>query len=757
VGKSKANHGRTASKGLKRFSLIAAASTLALLAQASTVFALEEPEFIKPVLEEPAPGTPADFVAAKVTYDPATKLAVATGRVVITYGAYTLNASRVTYNQDTGVFTANGSVTLREPNGNVTLADSLELTNKFKQGFARHLKALLTNNVTLSARYAVRKEGKITVFEDSHYTACKDCNTRSGEPLWELVAEETTHDQNEKTLYHVNPRLKIAGQTIFGLPYLEHADPTVKRRTGWLIPTVDISDNIGVGIVTPYFWAIAPDKDITFRPKWTTRQGPIADIEYRQRTENGQFNLRGFGLYELSPRETVEDDRLRGAVASKGDFKLSANWKWGWNGAIASDEAFLEDYDFLDAGIPLTENRHAIAQNEFYVRGLWDRNYVSAQALNFASHDTGTNGGSLPTALPYAQGEHYLNEDILEGQLRFAWRTYSISREDAGTPYTDVNHGTSQSRASADLSWKSEFIGGMGQVFTPFANMRGDLYLNNNLPGTTDDELTTRLLPSAGFDLRMPFIGDHENGQGIFSPVFQFVAATNETDEDAIGNEDAITLNFDHTSLFLADRFTGYDRYEGGVRANLGLTYSFLGTNGGLFKASLGESFHLAGDNSFADGSGLEGSSSDLVGALMFNPWESLSLSYEIRAEEDLSEINRQAAMLSLTFDRFALNAGYLNINAEPAYGRPLDEQWAEFDARVGLSDGWYLFGGARYDIENSELTYRTAGVEFDCDCMNFKVAYTGSDDEDTGDTDHRLMFSIDFATLGGTKVSTGF
>jgi LPS-assembly protein len=747
----KAYHGQKAYLKPFGFGLLLAVSLQALATQA---FAIEEPKFVKPVLEEPAPGTQADFSAAKVTYDPATKIAVATGKVIITYGPYTLNASRVTFNQETGVFTANGSVQMQEPNGNVVLAASIELKNRFKEGFARHLTALLTNNVTIKAKYAVRKEGRITVFENAHYTACKDCSTDSGDPLWELVSEETTHDQNEKTLYHVKPRLKIGGITVAGLPYLEHADPSVKRRTGWLIPTVDFGNAYGVGVTTPYFWAISPDKDLTFRPRWTTHQGPVADVEWRQRTSNGLYNVRAYGVYELSPGRTDEDKRLRGAVETKGDFALNKNWDWGWNGVLPTDETFLDEYDY---------NNDDIAQNEVYVRGLWGRNYVSAQALNFASLDPDVDAGSLPTALPYAMGEHYFNEDVLEGQLRLSWRTYSIRRDDAGSPFIDVDHGTSQSRASAELSWKSEFIGGLGQVFTPFANLRGDVYLSNNIPdalapgGFRDEESSTRFLPSAGFDLRMPFIGDHEYGQGIISPVFQFIAATDEKDEDAIGNEDAITLNFDHSSLFLADRFTGYDRYEGGVRANVGLTYSFLGTNGGLFKASVGESFHIAGENSFTDGSGLDGSSSDLIGAVTFQPWDSLSMSYEIRAEEDLSDINRQSAMLSLTFDRFALNAGYLNINAEPAYGRPLDEQWAEFDARLGLSEGWYLFGGARYDIENSELIARTLGVEFDCDCMNAKLAYTGTDDQDTGETDHRVMFSIDLATLGGTKVSTGF
>jgi lipopolysaccharide assembly outer membrane protein LptD (OstA) len=96
-------------------------------------------------------------------------------------------------------------------------------------------------------------------------------------------------------------------------------------------------------------------------------------------------------------------------------------------------------------------------------------------------------------------------------------------------------------------------------------------------------------------------------------------------------------------------------------------------------------------------------------------------------------------------------------IAKEPYYGRTANEEWAEASARVALTDGWYLFGGVRYDLTNNQFNYQTAGIEFDCDCMNFKLAYTGKDDPDTGVMDHRVMMSVDLATLGGTSVSSGF
>jgi LPS-assembly protein len=740
-------------KNAKR-SLMLGLSLFTLATLQSATFAIEEKPFIKPILEQPAAGSVADFVAQQIAYDPRTKIAVATGHVVITYGPYTLNATRVTFNEKTGIFTANGSVELREPNGNLALAQSIELTNKFKEGFARHIKALLTNNVTITADYAKRVEGGITIFENAHYTACRDCETRKGDPLWELVSDETTHDQEAKDLIHVNPRLKIGGVTVGGIPYLRHPDPSVKRRTGWLVPNFHSGRQYGVAVETPYFWAIAPDKDVTFRPRWTIYQGPVADVEYRQRTETGLFSVRGFGVYELSPGRTSEPDRWRGAARTKGDFSLGNFWNWGWNGTLVSDNTFLSDYDLDD---------RSIAQNELYVKGLWDRDYVHAQALNFSALSESVDRSSLPTALPYVRGEHYFDQPVLGGELSLNWSAYSITRSASSIPFSEAPHSTDQSRALANLHWKSRYISDGGVLFTPFANLRSDIYVTNNLAdpaalgGEREQETTMRILPAAGFDTRFPLISNSDYGQSIVSPVFQLIASDNEKDIDSLSNEDAITLNFDHSSLFLEDRFTGFDRFESGVRANAGLTYTFLGNNGGFLKASAGESFHIAGENSFVAGSGLDGSSSDLVAALTFQPWDNATFSYQVRAEEDLSRINRQELFGSLTFDSFALNAGYLNIAAEPAYGRVSDEQWLEGDMRLALSDGWYLFGGARYDIENDFLAKHAVGLEFDCQCMNFKMSYSSYKDSAIETRDHRVMFSIDLATLGGTRVGTKF
>ncbi len=722
---------------------------LALLSFASPALAIVEKPLIEPITTLPPEGTAVDVDADKITYDPKSENAVATGMVQLIYGPFTLTATRVEYNSKTGAFKANGSVVVKEPNGNILEADSLALANKFKTGFANHVKALLTNNATITAVYAKRYEGEVTVYQHASYTACKDCKTRFGKPLWQVVADKATHDNKTHDITYVNPKLEIGGVTIAAAPYLVYPDPTVKRRSGFLVPELKFNKPIGIGLSPVYFWALAPDYDLTLRPILSTNQGLVGDVEFRQATASGRYNVRAIGVHQFTKLAAPDDQEWRGAFETAGNFAINQNWNWGWNGTFVSDVNFLNAYGY---------DAREIAYNDIHATGLWDQTYVSTQVMNFQSLSTAVNPSDMPYAMPYVYGEKILRDVAFGGDISMNWNAYSLHRDASSTPYTTVNHGTEQSRGVFDLRWETQYISDAGVLVSPFAKMRSEIFVTENVPGATSvSETTGQVLPTIGVDARLPFIASGASGQSIISPVFQIISAADQANVNQWGNEDAITLNFDHTSLFLSDRFTGYDRFEGGTRANIGATYAYYGSNGGFIRASLGESLHLAGQNSFVAGSGLSGENSDIVGNIVFQPWSSFSLSYEARMLNDFSALDRQEALASLTVDKFSANLGYLNIAAEPNYGRKLAEHWAQGDFKLGLNDGWSVFGGLAYDIGYSQLTRKTLGLEFDCECMNFRVTYQGTKDPVYLTTDDRIMLSLELATLGKAAVSSTF
>lgn len=702
-------------------------------------------------IKTPPKGTRVNVIANKITYDAQTKTAVAIGKVVLTYGKYELIATRVIYDQRHDKMTAIGEVRLTEPGGNILEAERASLMNKFKDGFAEHLRLLLTNDAIITADYAVRQDGYLTVYDNVVYVACKDCRLSDGKPLWQLKSRQVTHDEKEGVIYHKDATFEFGGTDIITLPSFSHADPTVKRRTGFLSPNFSYASVYGVGVEIPYFWNLAPNYDLTFSPVITSEQGPLAKAEWRHRLANGSYSVDVAGIYQLTTgTDSAGDARFRGAARTDGQFDINENWKWGWDGTLVSDKNFMDKYkiDSRDEAI-----------DKVYITGLNDRNYFSAQALHFQSLDDDDDQDYFPTALPYIQHDYTFDQPVLGGEFGYDWNLYSISRNDSvyandpDLPLTNVNLGTDQTRGVANLRWQRQIINSMGQVITPFANMRGDIYVTENLPDdnnlTEDSDTTTRFQPTVGLDMRWPFLTNTEGGQHILTPVTQVIASTDEEDEDRIGNEDSINLNFDTSNLFLQDRFSGLDRYEGGTRINAGLLYTFLSENGGFLRASLGESFHVAGENSFSEGSGLEDTSSDLVAAVALQPWDSLRFSYQIRMAEDFSDINAQEAGLSLNFDRFSGSIFYANLDADPNSGRPDNEQQVWGSAGWNFSGGWSVYAGARYDLDESKLIRDTVGIGFNCDCFNFRFFYEEDRASEDEEIDRSVQFSIDLKSLG--------
>ena len=62
-----------------------------------------------------------------------------------------------------------------------------------------------------------------------------------------MKARKIRHDKLKKTIYYDHATLKLYDVPIFYFPYFFHPDPTVKRQSGFLIPTFSNSTNVGSG------------------------------------------------------------------------------------------------------------------------------------------------------------------------------------------------------------------------------------------------------------------------------------------------------------------------------------------------------------------------------------------------------------------------------------------------------------------------------------------------------------------------------
>ena len=692
----------------------------------------------RPHIEAPGPDEPLRLVADTMHYDRTTGTAAARGQVQINYGPYVVTADEVTYNARADTLTATGNVRLVEPNGNVVESEHITLSNHFREGFVRALTVYLTNEAQILAESGERHEGNVNIFHDVIYTRCRRCVDENGVPLWQIRSRKVTHVEDEATIYHEDATFEIFGRPIVRLPRFSHPDPSVRRKSGFLIPRFVASDEFGFGVEVPYYWNIAPNKDFTFSPVITSEQGPLLKGEWRHRVENGEYSISGAGIYQLDRQAPPGDRRFRGGVRSIGEFDITDNWVWGWDGTLTTDDTFLRRYK--------VDDRTDIV-SQLYLTGLEGRNYFTARAYHFKGLLKDDDNDLMPQALPYAFHSYTFTDPVLGGQLGIDTKHFNIVRVD----------GTDSTRVVSDLHWKNRMVNGYGQVITPFAHLRGDLYTADNLPGVADDSDTVaRLLPKAGLDVRWPFVSYGQSVQHIIEPVAQVIAATNETDLSRIANEDSIVLEFDPTNLFLDDKFTGIDRYEGGTRANVGVNYTMLFDGGRFARFSAGESFHLAGKNSFEPGSGLDTDRSDFVTSVAVQLHEDLLLSSTMRFDEDTLDLERHDLGAVGRFHRLSAAVNYTDVEAAPRYGRLTAEEQIDALVSVDLGRGWRIFGGTRYDIEEDRQLRNLVGIGFDCDCFAMEITYREdfTNDRDI-DTDRSVFVMFHLKTLADTGVGT--
>jgi Organic solvent tolerance protein OstA len=128
------------------------------------------------------------------------------------------------------------------------------------------------------------------------YTPCENIEKTSKTiqercPDWSISSTKTLHDKNEKMIYHNNAVIRIRNVPVFYTPYFSHPDPSVKRKSGFLPPSIKNFTDLGRTIKTPYFWVINENKDLTFSPIYYFEENPIFLTEYRQKIKITNFTL----------------------------------------------------------------------------------------------------------------------------------------------------------------------------------------------------------------------------------------------------------------------------------------------------------------------------------------------------------------------------------------------------------------------------------------------------------------------------------
>ena len=725
---------------------------------------------------------PIVFQADEVQYDDQLALTVAKGHVEISQGGEVLLADTVSYNQRSDTVNASGHVSLLMPTGEVVFADFMELRDSMNNAFAQNVRMLFADRARLVANAARRVNGNRLEMRRAVYSPCDLCKSDpTAPPAWQFKAREINDDKQLQLIEFRDAVMEVDGWPVFYTPYMSQPEPSVKRASGFLMPTFGNSNTLGFHISLPYFLVLGPDKDLTLAPRFTSAGGQMLASQYRQRFSNGMLDAIGSVNYSNvgSGDTSNTGSRWRGHVNASGIWDLNETYRTGFQLQRVSDQTYLLRFGF---GNPLLN----AMITRGYLEGFDPRGATDVNTYLFQPLQPGLGDSTQPIVLPVINRTWISEPDQFGGVWKLNGNVLDIVRE----------VGTQTRRLSLGSEWDKTFRDGIGGEYKFSASLRGDGYSvaglsplsNPDLPSAffpsngapalqpiSTSYLKGRVFPQVGLTWDFPIAHRGENNTAIVEPVVGVYAGPTGGNSRLIPNEDSLGYQFRDSDLFRPDRLAGYDVLDTGQRVDYGLKLGLYNKEGGSYRVLIGQSYRAQQNLFLPPSSGATQRLSDVVGRVTLSPNSYLDLIYRFRLDKSTLSNRTQEVGLSAGPQNLRLGLNYLLVppqlesdiltngvtNQTILFGKQeqlsvsltskLTRYWSLTGSEtVNLTNSNNIINGVVTPQSSSNSLYATLAAIYQDECMAFIGSVTQSGIRNGDVTPGvSVMFSVVFKNLG--------
>ncbi len=648
--------------------------TVLLLGSAAVAAVVDEEDIQK--------SGPAEVEADEIIHQHKQAKTIAKGNVIVKHGGRVLRTDEASYDQNTKIITVEGNVHLEDIDRKQFFADRAEINDELTEGTIENLRGNLGGSEKFAADKGIRRSPTLNILENARYTPCKVCKRKfNGKPLWQITARRITMDDDKERIAYKHATFDVIGVPVLYTPYLSHATPDAKRKSGFLMPSYSNVSTLGFTVSTPYYFNIAPNVDATVAPIFTTEEGVVMTGEFRHLTHNGEYIAKGSITY---PKERDEfgnrkDGReFRGHIEGTGLFDLEDNWQWGFDVKRSSDDTYLNRYKFGSEDLLISTA---------FLEQIKGRGYIGARGISFQGLNAADDPDTTPLILPLVQTHHETDPLYMGSRVFF----------DGNFLVLDRNEGIESRRLSGIVGAKLPYTSDGGHVWEFQTSLRGDVYSVDDhlVNGIVKEGFTGRIIPEAQATWSYPLASTQGNNYLHFEPVVNVIISPYGGNPNKIPNEDSQELELTDVNLFSNNHFTGLDRVEGGPRAN----YGFRGgmTNRWFDVSYLfGQSYRTKEDESFTPESGLDDNFSDYVGRINLNIKDS-DFYYRFRVDKDDFVLRRNEVGARAKIKPFTVGASYILIEEQ---NEIFDQQEIVAWGSWQVNDNWQLKASGRRDLD---------------------------------------------------------
>ncbi len=617
-------------------------------------------------------------------------------------GETRLTADKACFKLVENEVTATGNINMRRF-GDRYKGDELKLNLDSGKGWVLRpeYKMELNNAQGRATRLDFISEDEVFV-TDGTYSTCDGPN-----PDWYLESATLRLDAGRDVGVAGKTIVYFKGVPILGTPALSFS-LSGARRSGWLPPSIGLGAKKRAEIMVPYYFNIAPNRDLTVYPRAMFGRGLQlgATGRYIGETDAGSYSGRTHVETLFNDQVTNTDRWLVNSVHSQA---LRRNWSLGWNLNAASDDDYPSDFS---KSVATSAERQLLREVRTDLYGKYWNLTARVQNYQVLQDPAADLDPSLFVLRPYGKLPELLFHAGRYDVRGFDW---AFNAEATRFSHPDLPSGN----RAVMVPQVSYPVVRPGYYITPKLMLHASAYdLDNVLPGNPDS--LTRTLPTFSVDSGLVF----ERRARLFGRAVTqtmeprlFYVHTPYKDQSQFPLFDTAEPGFNFAQIFTENRFIGHDRVSDANQVTAAVVSRFLESNGSeRLRLSLGQRFYFNEQRVrlLADAPAVE-SRSDVLLAAAGRISESWSVDSAVQYNASSSSVVSSSYGAQWTPGKQkVINAGYRYVRDE-IKNVDLSAQWP-------IGRRWYGVGRVSYSLSQHKTLESLVGLEYKADCWVFRM-----------------------------------
>ena len=510
------------------------------------------------------------------------------------------------------------------------------------------------------------------------------------------------------------------------MPRLSHPDPTVKRRSGFLVPSFKDSKNLGPGITVPYFFAVSNDKNFTLTNKIYATENPLFMGEYNQAFRNSNF-LADFG-YTEGFKKTSAKKKSGNKSHFFTNFVKNLNFQNGGKGALSiktqevSNDKYLKLYK-LESNL-IDYNEQTLENSLDYVYENDDLFF----GLNTSVYETLKE--SYSDKYEYIYPDLTLNKNLINnlnfGSLDLK-SNYKVRKYDTNK-FTNffTNDLSWENTLNRNSIFKNKFLG----------NLKNINYETKNIK-EFKQETTHELFGALGYLSQLELRKNNTDSLHILKPKFLLRYAPGSMRKESSGDR-LIPL-----TAFSMDRLESSNNFETGLSGTFGFDYT-IEENNKNFDFSVAQVINDKENKKMASKTSLDEKLSDFVGSANLKLNENLNFGLNFSIDQSYNNFNYTELNTNYNFDPMKIGFNYILENKHIG-----DQEYFKTKIDYTKNSNLFTFETKRNLVSDSSEFYNLS-YEYLNDCLRAGLVYRREFYKDSElEPENSLMFKITLTPLG--------